>query len=161
MRNELPLTVIGNLVDDPELRFTSAGVAVARFTVASTPRTFDRDTGAWRDGEPTFLDCSCWRQLAENVAGSLSKGSRVVVAGRLRTDRWENPEGEKRSRMVLDADDVGASMTFATVAITRTARPVPPRETAPDDPWATASPVRPTAPVGGADADIPAEEPPF
>lgn len=161
MRNELPLTVIGNLVDDPELRFTSAGVAVARFTVASTPRTFDRDTGAWRDGEPTFLDCSCWRQLAENVAGSLSKGSRVVVAGRLRTDRWENAEGEKRSRMVLDADDVGASMTFATVTITRTARPVPPRETAPDDPWATASPVRPTAPVGGADADIPAQEPPF
>jgi single-strand DNA-binding protein len=158
MRNDLPLTVIGNLVDDPELRFTSAGVAVARFTVASTPRTFDRDTNTWRDGESTFLDCSCWRQLAENVAGSLSKGSRVVVAGRLRTDRWETPEGEKRSRMVLDADDVGASMTFATVKITRTARPVPPRETAPDDPWATASPVRPSEPVG---ADVPAGEPPF
>ncbi|MFJ2478445.1 single-stranded DNA-binding protein [Streptomyces sp. NPDC087659] len=124
--------------------------------------TFDRDTGVWRDGEPTFLDCSCWRQLAENVAGSLSKGSRVVVAGRLRTDRWESPEGEKRSRMVLDADDVGASMTFATVTITRTTRPVPPRETAPDDPWATASPVRPAAPAGGTDADVPArEEAPF
>lgn len=159
MRNELPLTVIGNLVDDPELRFTSAGVAVARFTVASTPRTFDRDTGAWRDGEPTFLDCSCWRQLAENAAGSLSKGARVVVAGRLRTDRWESPEGEKRSRMVLDADDVGASMTFATVTITRTTRPALPRETAPGDPWATASPVRPAAPVGG--TDTPAVEAPF
>ncbi|MDX2565164.1 single-stranded DNA-binding protein [Streptomyces sp. TX20-6-3] len=160
MRNDLPLTVVGNLVDDPELRFTSAGVAVARFTVASTPRTFDRETSTWRDGEATFLDCSCWRQLAENVAGSLSKGSRVVVAGRLRTDRWETPEGEKRSRMVLDADDVGASMTFATVTITRTARTAPPRETAPDDPWATATPHRPTEP-DSAHADIPAGEPPF
>ncbi|MFE5302271.1 single-stranded DNA-binding protein [Streptomyces sp. NPDC056632] len=157
MRNDLPLTVIGNLVDDPELRFTANGMAVARFTVASTPRAFDRETNAWRDGEPTFLDCSCWRQLAENVAGSLSKGSRVVVAGRLRTDRWESPEGEKRSRMVLDAEDVGASMTFATVTITRTTRPVPPRETAPDDPWATASPNRPAEPA----QDVPAGEPPF
>ncbi|MEV6841566.1 single-stranded DNA-binding protein [Streptomyces sp. NPDC051133] len=156
----LQLTVIGNLVEDPELRFTAAGVAVARFTVASTPRTFDRDANTWRDGEPTFMDCSCWRQLAENVAGSLSKGARVVVAGRLRTDRWENPEGEKRSRMVLDVDDVGASMTFATVAITRTSRPVPPRETAPDDPWASASPIRPAAPAAGPD-DTPGEEPPF
>ncbi|WP_331719024.1 single-stranded DNA-binding protein (plasmid) [Streptomyces sp. NBC_00289] len=159
MRNELPLTVIGNLVDDPELRFTSAGVPVARFTVASTPRVFDRDSNAWRDGEPTFMDCSAWRQLAENLAGSVSKGSRVVVAGRLRTDRWETPEGEKRSRMVLDVDDVGASMTFATVTITRTTRPVPSRETAPDDPWATASPVRPAEAVGGAEAL--AGEPPF
>ncbi|WP_266655577.1 single-stranded DNA-binding protein [Streptomyces sp. NBC_01549] len=151
--------MIGNLVDDPELRFTPAGVPVARFTVASTPRTFDRDTNTWRDGEPTFLDCSAWRQLAENLAGSLSKGARVVAAGRLRTDRWETPEGEKRSRMVLDVDDVGASMTFATVTITRTTRPAPPRETAPDDPWATASPVRPAAPVD--DADDSAAEPPF
>ncbi|MEU9547237.1 single-stranded DNA-binding protein [Streptomyces mirabilis] len=159
MRNELPLTVIGNLVDDPELRFTSAGVAVARFTVASTPRTFDRETNTWRDGEATFMDCSAWRQLAENLAGSVSKGARVVVAGRLRTDRWETPEGEKRSRMVLEVDDVGASMTFATVTITRTARSVPARETAPDDPWATASPVRPTPPA--ADADAPATQAPF
>ncbi|MGW2207175.1 single-stranded DNA-binding protein [Streptomyces sp. NPDC001774] len=161
MRNDLPLTVIGNLVDDPELRFTTAGVPVSRFTVASTPRTFDRDTNTWRDGEATFLDCSCWRQLAENVAGSLSKGSRVVVAGRLRTDRWETPEGEKRSRIVLDADDVGASMTFATVTITRTTRPIPPRETAPDDPWATASPTRPAEPSSAGFADVPAGEPPF
>ena len=95
------------------------------------------------------MDCSAWRQLAENLAGSVSKGARVVVAGWLRTDRWESPEGEKRSSMVLDVDDVGASMTFATVTITRTARPVPPRETAPDDPWATASSVRPAAPVDG------------
>ncbi|MFD1277862.1 single-stranded DNA-binding protein [Streptomyces kaempferi] len=92
MRNELPLTVIGNLVDDPELRFTAAGVPVARFTVASTPRTFDRDTNTWRDGEATLMECSAWRQLAENLAGSVSKGARVV-AGRLRTDRWETPEG--------------------------------------------------------------------
>ncbi|MET8788365.1 single-stranded DNA-binding protein [Streptomyces sp. NPDC004589] len=159
MRNELPLTVIGNLVDDPELRFTAAGVAVARFTVASTPRVFDRDANTWRDGEPTFLDCSAWRQLAENLAGSVSKGARVVVAGRLRTDRWESPEGEKRSRMVLDVDDVGASMTFATVTITRTARPLPPRETAPDDPWATASPVRPAAPADATETPDAAEAP--
>jgi hypothetical protein len=98
MRNDLPLTVIANLVDDPELRFTPAGVPVARFTVASTPPTFDRAANAWQDGEPTFLDCSAWRQLAENLTESLAKGARVVVAGRLRTDRWETPEGEKRSR---------------------------------------------------------------
>ncbi|MET9915160.1 single-stranded DNA-binding protein [Streptomyces sp. NPDC006476] len=101
------------------------------------------------------------RQLAENLAGSVSKGSRVVVAGRLRTDRWETPEGEKRSRMVLDVDDVGASMTFATVTITRTTRPVPPRETAPDDPGATASPVRPAAPVDGGKGEGPSADPPF
>ncbi|MGW2583870.1 single-stranded DNA-binding protein [Streptomyces virginiae] len=161
MRNDTPLTVIGNLVDDPELRFTQAGIPVARFTVASTPRSFDRETSTWRDGEPTFLDCSAWRQLAENLAGSLSKGARVVVAGRLRTDRWETPEGEKRSRMVMDVDDVGASMAFATVAITRTTRPVPPtRETAPDDPWAAASPVRPPVPAGNDPSD-PAPETPF
>ena len=148
MRNELPLTVIGNLVDDPELRFTPAGVPVARFTVASTPRSFDRESNTWRDGEPTFLDCSAWRQLAENLAESLSKGARVVVAGRLRTDRWETPEGEKRSRMVMDVDDVGASMTFATVVITRSGRvAAPAQQVAPDDPWVSASPVRPASPV--------------
>ncbi|MFB7293594.1 single-stranded DNA-binding protein [Actinacidiphila glaucinigra] len=163
MRNDTPLTVIGNLVDDPELRFTPAGVPVARFTVASTPRSFDRETNTWRDGEPTFLDCSAWRQLAENLAESVTKGARVVVAGRLRTDRWETPEGEKRSRMVLDVDDVGASMTFATVTIARTTRPAAPhRETAPDDPWATASPHRPTTPTAtAATANGPETEPPF
>ncbi|MFE1856261.1 single-stranded DNA-binding protein [Streptomyces sp. NPDC059489] len=147
MRNELPLTVIGNLVDDPELRFTIAGVAVARFTVVSTPRVFDCDTHTWRDGEPTSVDCSAWRQLAQKLAGSVSKGARGVVVGRRRTDRWGSPEEEKRSRMVVDVDDVGASMAFATVTIARTARPVPPREIAPDDPWATARPVRPAAPA--------------
>uniref|UniRef100_UPI002F9152D9 single-stranded DNA-binding protein n=1 Tax=Kitasatospora indigofera TaxID=67307 RepID=UPI002F9152D9 len=150
MRNDLPMTVIGNLVDDPELRFTATGVAVARFTVASTPRTFDRETNAWRDGEPTFLDCNAWRQLAENLAASLAKGARVVVAGRLRTDRWESAEGEKRSRMVLDVDDVGASMTFATVTITRTTRGAAAREGAPDEVWASASRTRPRATPGAA-----------
>ncbi|WSU86894.1 single-stranded DNA-binding protein (plasmid) [Streptomyces globisporus] len=161
MANDEPelLKLIGDLVDDPELRFTSAGVPVARFTVASTPQVLDRDTNAWRDGEPTFMECSAWRQLAENLAGSVSKGARVVVAGRLRTDRWESPEGERRSRMVLDVEDVGASMAFATVAITRTARAVPPREMAPDDPWATASPVRPAAPAVGGERS--STEPPF
>ncbi|MEW1914331.1 single-stranded DNA-binding protein [Kitasatospora sp. NPDC085895] len=163
MRNDLPLTVIGNLVEDPELRFTPTGVPVARFTVAFTPRSFDRETNTWRDGEPTFLDCTAWRQLAENLAASLTKGARVVVAGRLRTDRWETPEGEKRSKMVLDVDDAGASMTFATVAITRTTRSTPPREAAPDDVWDTATPTRPTAPSEPAPGDrpVPGQEPPF
>jgi single-strand DNA-binding protein len=160
MRNDLPLTVIGNLVDDPELRFTPAGVPVARFTVASTPRTFDREANAWQDGEPTFLDCSAWRQLAENLTESLAKGARVVVAGRLRTDRWETPEGEKRSRMVMDVDDVGASMTFATVSITRTTRSAPPRDAAPDDPWATASRTRPPAVPLTGDVALPSNDPP-
>ncbi|MEU9056433.1 single-stranded DNA-binding protein [Streptomyces sp. NPDC048384] len=158
MRNDIPLTVIGNLVEDPELRFTPNGVPVARFTVASTPRTFDREADAWRDGEPTFLDCTAWRQLAENLAASARKGARLVVAGRLRTERWETPEGEKRSKMVMEADEVAASMTFATVAITRTPRAVPPQATAPDDPWATASPTRPAPPA----TDAPhGQEPPF
>lgn len=119
-RNDISLTVTGNLVEDPELRFTPNGVPVIRFTIASTPRVFDREADAWRDGEPTFLDCTAWRQLAENLATSARKGARLVVAGRLRTERWETPEGEKRSKMVMDADEVAASMTFATVAITRT-----------------------------------------
>jgi single-strand DNA-binding protein len=161
MRNDLPLTVIGNLVDDPELRFTPAGVPVARFTVASTPRTFDREANAWQDGEPTFLDCSAWRQLAENLTESLAKGARVVVAGRLRTDRWETPEGEKRSRLVMEVDDVGASMTFATVSITRTSRGAPPRDAAPDDPWATASRTRPPAVPLAGDVALPSNDPPF
>ena len=159
MRNDLPVTVIGNLVDDPELRFTGSGVAVARFTVASTPRTFDRETNVWRDGEPTFLDCSAWRQLAENLANSLAKGARVVVAGRLRTDRWESAEGEKRSRMVLDVDDVGASMAFATVTITRTTRSGAAREGAPDDVWASASRTRPQTTSGAADTGTAAGHP--
>lgn len=138
--------LIGNLVEDPELRFTPNGVPVARFTVASTPRTFDREANAWQNGETTFLDCTALRQLAENLTESLAKGARVVVAGRLCTDRWESPEGEKRSRMVLDVDDIGASMTFATIAITRTSRSVQLRDAAPDDPWASASRTRP-API--------------
>jgi single-strand DNA-binding protein len=159
MRNDIPLTVIGNLVEDPELRFTPNGVPVARFTVASTPRTFDREADTWRDGEPTFLDCTAWRQLAENLAASARKGARLVVAGRLRTERWETPEGEKRSKMVMDADEVAASMTFATVTITRTPRAAPSQATAPDDPWATASSTRPAPPAG---TDAPhGQEPPF
>jgi single-strand DNA-binding protein len=145
MRNEIPLTVVGNLVEDPELRFTPAGVPVARFTIASTPRSWDREAEAWKDGESTFLDCTAWRSLAENLATSVTKGARLVVAGRLRTERWESAEGEKRSKVVMDADEVGASMTFATLAVTRTSRTAP-RETGADDPWATASPTRPAQP---------------
>lgn len=162
MRNEIPLTVTGNLVEDPELRFTPNGTPVIRFTIASTPRVFDREADAWRDGEPTFLDCTAWRQLAENLAVSARKGARLVVAGRLRTERWETAEGEKRSKVVMDAEEVAASMAFATLTITRTSRTVPPQATAPDDPWATATPHRPTpppAPVRGEEQS--ADDPPF
>ncbi|MGW1616834.1 single-stranded DNA-binding protein [Streptomyces sp. NPDC002285] len=114
--------------------FTPNGVPLVRFTVASTPRSFDKEAEAWRDGEPTFSDCTAWRQPAENLAASARKGARLVVVGRLRTERWESPEGEKRSKMVMDADEVAASMTFAPLSITRTTRTVPPQATAPDDP---------------------------
>lgn len=146
MRNGIPLTVVGNLVEDPELRFTPSGVPLVRFTIASTPRSFDKEAEAWRDGESTFLDCTDWRQPAENLAASAPKGARLVVVGRLRTERWESPEGEKRSTMV-DADEVAASMTFATLSITRTTSTMPPQATAPDDPWTTATPTRPAPPA--------------
>src|ERR687889_844749 len=97
MAGETVITVIGNLVDDPELRFTPSGAAVAKFRVASTPRTFDRESGQWKDGEPLFLQCSVWRQAAENVAESLHRGSRVIVSGRLRQRTYETREGEKRT----------------------------------------------------------------
>src|SRR6266536_1558406 len=119
--NALTLTIIGNLTADPELRFTPSGAAVVKFTVAHTPRSKRGDE--WVDGEPTFLDCTAWRQLAENVAESLAKGARVIVTGRLRTDRWETdgrngqPAGEKRSRMVLDVDGVGPELAYATAAV--------------------------------------------
>ena len=140
----LDLTIIGNLTGDPELRFTPTGTAVVKFTVAHTPRT--RKGDEWIDGETTFLDCTAWRQLAENVAESLRKGTRVVVAGRLRTERWETPEGDKRSRMVLDVDGVGPDLAYATATVKKLTRH-PGSEVAPDDPWATATPTRPTQPV--------------
>ncbi len=120
MAGETVITVVGNLVDDPELRFTPSGAAVAKFRVASTPRTFDRQTNEWKDGESLFLTCSVWRQAAENVAESLTKGTRVVVQGRLKQRSYDDREGIKRTVYELDVDEVGASLRNATAKITKT-----------------------------------------
>ncbi|WP_432170447.1 single-stranded DNA-binding protein [Streptomyces sp. 1222.5] len=121
MAGETVITVIGNLVDDPELRFTPSGAAVAKFRVASTPRTFDRQTNEWKDGESLFLTCSVWRQAAENVAESLQRGMRVIVQGRLKQRSYEDREGVKRTVYELDVDEVGPSLRNATAKVTKTA----------------------------------------
>ncbi|MEU3841534.1 single-stranded DNA-binding protein [Streptomyces sp. NPDC028635] len=121
MAGETVITVIGNLVDDPELRFTPSGAAVAKFRVASTPRTFDRQTNEWKDGESLFLTCSVWRQAAENVAESLQRGMRVIVQGRLKQRSYEDREGVKRTVFELDVDEVGPSLRNATAKVTKTA----------------------------------------
>ncbi|MCP9958194.1 MULTISPECIES: single-stranded DNA-binding protein [Streptomyces] len=120
MAGETVITVVGNLVDDPELRFTSSGAAVAKFRVASTPRTFDRQTNEWKDGESLFLTCSVWRQAAENVAESLQRGMRVVVQGRLKQRSYEDREGVKRTVFELDVEEVGPSLKNATAKVTKT-----------------------------------------
>jgi single-strand DNA-binding protein len=122
MAGETLVTVVGNLTTDPELRFTPSGAAVANFTVASTPRTFDRESGAWRDGEAMFLRCSLWRQYAENVAESLGRGARVVVQGRLRQRSYDTKEGEKRTVTELDVDEIGPALRYATAKVTRLSR---------------------------------------
>ncbi|MFG3352925.1 single-stranded DNA-binding protein [Streptomyces sp. NPDC048001] len=120
MAGETVITVVGNLVDDPELRFTPSGAAVAKFRVASTPRTFDRQTNEWKDGESLFLTCSVWRQAAENVAESLQRGMRVVVQGRLKQRSYEDREGVKRTVFELDVEEVGPSLRNATAKVTKT-----------------------------------------
>ena len=122
MAGETVITVVGNLVDDPELRFTPSGAAVANFRIASTPRTFDRQTNEWKDGDALFLSCSVWRQAAENVAESLQKGMRVVVQGRLKSRQYETREGEKRTVFEIDVEEVGPSLKYATAKVTRAAR---------------------------------------
>ncbi|MFI7298209.1 single-stranded DNA-binding protein [Streptomyces sp. NPDC050121] len=119
MAGETVITVVGNLVDDPELRFTPSGAAVAKFRVASTPRTFDRQTNEWKDGESLFLTCSVWRQAAENVAESLQRGMRVIVQGRLKQRSYEDREGVKRTVYELDVEEVGASLRSATAKVTK------------------------------------------
>src|SRR5438128_11579648 len=114
MAGETIITVVGNLTDDPELKFTPSGAAVANFTVASTPRTFDRQTNEWKDGDALFLRCSIWRQAAENVAESLQRGMRVVVQGRLRQRSFETKEGEKRTVVECEVDEIGPSLRYAT-----------------------------------------------
>jgi single-strand DNA-binding protein len=120
--NETTMTVAGNLTGDPELRYTPGGSALCKFTVASTPRIFDLKSGGWKDGDVLFLQCTAWRDLAENIAESLKKGTRVVVTGKLRMSQWETTEGDKRLGYGLDVDDIGASMRFAQVAVKKLAR---------------------------------------
>ncbi|MDF1487375.1 single-stranded DNA-binding protein [Tessaracoccus caeni] len=120
MAGETPITIIGNLTSDPELRFTPSGAAVANFTVASTPRTFDRQTNEWRDGDAMFLNCAVWRQYAENVAESLTKGMRVIVTGNLKSRQYETQQGERRTVFEVDVNEVGPALRYATAKVTRT-----------------------------------------
>src|SRR6187399_1670668 len=137
MAGETIITVVGNLVDDPELRFTPSGAAVANFRIASTPRTFDKQTNEWKDGDALFLSCSVWRQAAENVAESLQKGMRVVVQGRLKQRSYETREGEKRTVVELEVDEVGPSLKYATAKVARVQRSGGGGGYTGDDPWAT------------------------
>ena len=120
MAGETIITLVGNLTADPELRFTPSGAPVANFTVASTPRTFDRTTSEWKDGEAMFINCSVWRRAAENVAESLTKGMRVIVQGRLKSRSYETREGERRTVFEIDVDEVGPSLRYATAKVNRT-----------------------------------------
>src|SRR5690606_25921372 len=148
MAGETVITVIGNLVDDPELRYTPSGAAVAKFRIASTPRTFDRESNQWRDGEAMFLTCSVWRQYAENVAESLSRGTRVIVQGKLKQRSYETREGEKRTVFELDVEEVGPALRFATAKINKSGGGGGGRSqfggggggAVPADPWASAAP---------------------
>ncbi|MEU3452123.1 single-stranded DNA-binding protein [Micromonospora sp. NPDC006766] len=122
MAGDTSITVIGNLVDDPELRFTPSGAAVAKFRIASTPRQLDKASGEWKDGEPLFLACTIWRQAAENVAESLQRGARVIVSGRLRQRTYETKEGEKRTVIELEVDEIGPSLRYATAKVQKMSR---------------------------------------
>ena len=122
MAGETIITVVGNLTADPELRFTPSGAAVASFTIASTPRTFDRNSNEWKDGEALFLRCSIWRQAAENVAESLQRGMRVIASGRLKQRSYETREGEKRTVIELDVEEIGPSLKYASAKVNRTQR---------------------------------------
>jgi single-strand DNA-binding protein len=152
--NQLPLTIVGNLTVDPELRFTPSGAAVVKFAIAHNPRFFHKPSGEWKDGEPTFIDCAAWRDLAEHIAESLKAGHRVIATGSLRTDRWESDGrgktevGAKLSRMTLDVYAIGAELTFATVNVHKATR-TKAGETAPDDPWASATKTRPATVLDG------------
>ena len=158
MAGETIITVVGNLTADPELRYTQSGLAVANFTIASTPRSFDRASNDWKDGEALFLRASVWREFAEHVASSLTKGSRVIAQGRLKQRSYETKEGEKRTAIELDIDEIGPSLRYATAQVTRSASggsasgqggqrggaaPVA------DEPWG--APVANAAPAGGGD----------
>jgi len=138
MSNETVITIVGNLTDDPELRFTPSGAALARFSIASTPRRYDKTAGEYVDGDTLFLRATAWRQVAENVAESLQRGQRVIATGRLRQSNWETPDGDKRSSIDLEVDEIGPSLTFATAKVTKATRA---NKTSgnPDDPWTNAN----------------------
>jgi single-strand DNA-binding protein len=186
MAGETTITIVGNLTDDPELRFTPSGAAVAKFRIASTPRTLDRQSGEWKDGEPLFLACNIWRDAAEHVAESLQRGARVIVQGRLRQRSYETREGEKRTVYELEVDEIGPSLRYATAKVQKMARSGGGGggfgasgggggarsqcgggggNTNFDDPWATAAPApsggSSPARAGGSTSTSFDEEPPF
>jgi single-strand DNA-binding protein len=177
MAGDTTITVIGNLTDDPELRFTPSGAAVAKFRVASTPRFMDRTSGEWKDGEPLFLACTVWRQAAEHVAESLQRGARVIVSGRLRQRSYETREGEKRTVIELEVDEIGPSLRYATAKVQKMSRSGGGGFGSSgggggggggqggggnfDDPWATASPAAASSSSGGSGGGNFDDEPPF
>jgi single-strand DNA-binding protein len=182
MAGETTITVVGNLTDDPELRFTPSGAAVAKFRIASTPRTLDRQSGEWKDGEPLFLACNIWRDAAEHVAESLQRGARVIVQGRLRQRSYETREGEKRTVYELEVDEIGPSLRYATAKVQKMSRSGSggggfgsgggggnrPQSggasggggSSFDDPWATAAPASSSS-GGGRSSSSFDDEPPF
>ncbi|GAB1688423.1 single-stranded DNA-binding protein [Krasilnikovia sp. M28-CT-15] len=180
MAGDTTITVIGNLTDDPELRFTPSGAAVAKFRVASTPRFLDKASGEWKDGEPLFLACNIWRDAAEHVAESLQRGARVIVTGRLRQRSYETREGEKRTVIELEVDEIGPSLRYATAKVQKMSRSGGGgggfgasggggnRQQANgggggggfDDPWATAAPAQPSGSRSGGGNNFD-DEPPF
>jgi single-strand DNA-binding protein len=159
MAGETIITVVGNLTADPELRYTQGGLAVANFTIASTPRNFDRQTNEWKDGEALFLRASVWREFAEHVAASLSKGSRVVATGQLKQRSYETREGEKRTSIELEVDEIGPSLRYATAHVTRASRDGARATTTQEDAWATPGSSAPQqdawAPTGAYGDDTP------
>ena len=182
MAGETVITIVGNLTDDPELRFTPSGAAVAKFRIASTPRTLDRESGQWKDGEPLFLACNIWRDAAEHVAESLQRGARVIVQGRLRQRSYETREGEKRTVYELEVDEIGPSLRYATAKVQKMSRSGggsgggfgsggggnrPQQQQSGgsgggasfDDPWATAAPAPSSG--GGRSSSSFDDEPPF
>ena len=183
MAGETTITVVGNLTDDPELRFTPSGAAVAKFRIASTPRTMDRQSGEWKDGEPLFLACNVWRDAAEHVAESLQRGARVIVQGRLRQRSYETREGEKRTVYELEVDEIGPSLRYATAKVQKMNRSGGggggfgsgggggnrPQSSGGgggnsssfDDPWATAAPASSSSGGGRGTSSSFDDEPPF
>ena len=155
MANETVITVVGNLTSDPTLSYTQNGLAVANFTIASTPRTFDRAANEWKDGDALFLRASVWRDFAEHVAGSLTKGSRVIASGRLKQRSYETKEGEKRTSMELEIDEIGPSLRYATASITRAtsggSRAAAPAAQGNDEPWPATAPAASAPPAAGGD----------